>query len=225
MTCSRRRLSPRLPPSISASAGADVLCSPVKGKVIKMADVPDPVFGGEVLGKGCAVWPEDDLVYAPCDGKVTVTMGHAVGLQSDSGIEVLVHVGVDTVNMNGDGFEGFVKADDVVKAGQPILKIDRAKIAAAGYKDCVVVAVSNTAEFADVALTVEVDSDVAAGDGHPLGPPPRSPPVTSSLRSSASKLRRPKDVQGWSGFPATFFIAPRESVLLHVGRACKPFGR
>ena len=76
------------PASISASAGADVLCSPVKGKVIKMADVPDPVFGGEVLGKGCAVWPEDDLVYAPCDGKVTVTMGHAVGLQSDSGIEV-----------------------------------------------------------------------------------------------------------------------------------------
>ncbi len=174
-----------------------------------MADVPDPVFGGEVLGKGCAVWPEDDLVYAPCDGKVTVTMGHAVGLQSDSGIEVLVHVGVDTVNMNGDGFEGFVKAYDVVKAGQPILKIDRAKIAAAGYKDCVVVAVSNTAEFADVELTVEAES----------------PPVTPSSRSSASKLRRPKDVQGWSGFPATFFIAPWGSVLLHVGRACKPFGR
>ena len=101
-----------------------------------MADVPDPVFSGEVLGKGCAVWPEDDLVYAPCDGKVPVTMGHAVGLQSDSGIEVLAHVGVDTVNMNGDGFEGFVKADDVVKAGQPMLKIDRAKIAAAGYMDC-----------------------------------------------------------------------------------------
>ena len=114
------------PASISASAGADVLCSPVKGK--------------------------------------TVTMGHAVGLQSDSGIEVLVHVGVDTVNMNGDGFEGFVKADDVVKAGQPLLKIDRAKIAAAGYKDCVVVAVSNTAEFADVELTVEAESAVAAGD-------------------------------------------------------------
>ena len=191
------------PASISASAGADVLCSPVKGKVIKMADVPDPVFGGEVLGKGCAVWPEDDLVYAPCDGKVTVTMGHAVGLQSDSGIEVLVHVGVDTVNMNGDGFEGFVKADDVVKAGQPILKIDRAKIAAAGYKDCVVVAVSSS----------------------PLRQSPPSPPVTPSLRSFASKLRRSKDVQGWSGFPATFFIAPWGSVLLRVGRACKPFGR
>ena len=112
-------------PSLLLPARRAVLAR--QGKVIKMADVPDPVFGGEVLGKGCAVWPEDDLVYAPCDGKVTVTMGHAVGLQSDSGIEVLVHVGVDTVNMNGDGFEGFVKADDVVKAGQPMLKIDRAR--------------------------------------------------------------------------------------------------
>ena len=107
---------------------------------------------------------DESVLVSPCDGKVTVTMGHAVGLQSDSGIEVLVHVGVDTVNMNGDGFEGFVKADDVVKAGQPLLKIDRAKIAAAGYKDCVVVAVSNTAEFADVELAVEAESAVAAGD-------------------------------------------------------------
>ena len=151
------------PAAIDAAAGPDVLCSPVNGKVIKMADVPDPVFGGEVLGKGCAVWPEDEIIYAPCDGKVTVTMGHAVGMQSDSGIEVLVHVGVDTVNMNGDGFTGYVKSDDVVKAGQPILKIDRAKIAAAGYKDCVVVAVSNTAEFADVELAADAESTVAAG--------------------------------------------------------------
>ena len=157
------------PASISASAGADVLCSPVKGKVIKMADVPDPVFGGEVLGKGCAVWPEDDLVYAPCDGKVTVTMGHAVGLQSDSGIEVLVHVGVDTVNMNGDGFEGFVKADDVVKAGQPILKIDRAKIAAASSWLC------------PTPPSLPMSSS-------PLRLSPPSPPAMPSSRSSASKL-------------------------------------
>ena len=182
------------PASISASAGADVLCSPVKGKVIKMADVPDPVFGGEVLGKGCAVWPEDDLVYAPCDGKVTVTMGHAVGLQSDSGIEVLVHVGVDTVNMNGDGSRS--------TAPRSLLPVTRT----ASSWPCPTppsLPMSNS----------------------PSRPTPLSPPVTPSLRSSASKLRHPKDVQGWSGFPATFFIAPRESVLLHVGRACKPFGR
>ena len=179
------------PASISASAGADVLCSPVKGKVIKMADVPDPVFGGEVLGKGCAVWPEDDLVYAPCDGKVTVTMGHAVGLQSDSGIEVLVHVGVDTVNMNGDGFEGFVKADDVVKAGQPILKIDRARS---------LPPVTRTAS--SWPCPTPPSSLTSSSPSRPSLP---SPPVTPSLRSSASSLRHPEDAQGWSGCPATLF--------------------
>ena len=199
------------PASISTSAGADVLCSPVKGKVIKMADVPDPVFSGEVLGKGCAVWPEDDLVYAPCDGKVTVTMGHAVGLQSDSGIEVLVHVGVDTVNMNGDGFEGFVKADDVVKAGQPMLKIDRAKIAAAGYKTA-----------SSWLCPTPLSSPTSSLPSRPSLP---SLLVTPSLRSSASRLRHPKDVQGWSGYPATFFITMRRNVLLRVGRTGKPFGR
>lgn len=152
------------PDALNVVADPDVLYSPVNGKLIKMTDVPDPVFGGEVLGKGCAVWPEDDIIYAPCNGKVTVTMGHAVGLQSEGGIEVLVHVGVDTVNMNGDGFTGYVKSDDEVKAGEPILKIDRAKIAAAGYKDCVVVAVSNTAEFADVELAADAESAVNAGD-------------------------------------------------------------
>ena len=168
-----------------------MLCSPVKGKVIKMADVPDPVFGGEVLGKGCAVWPEDDLVYAPCDGKVTVTMGHAVGLQSDSGIEVLVHVGVDTVNMNGDGFEGFVKADDVVKAGQPMLKIDRARL---------LLPVTRTASSWPCPTPPSLPMSSS-----PSRPTPLSPPVMPSLRSSASRLRQYKDVQGWSGYPAALF--------------------
>ena len=100
------------------------------------------------------------------DGKYNFTTqfgGWLTDFMDDDEVMELINY-VDTVNMNGDGFEGFVKADDVVKAGQPILKIDRAKIAAAGYKDCVVVAVSNTAEFADVELAVEADSAVAAGD-------------------------------------------------------------
>ena len=67
--------APVAPAAIEAEAGPDVLCSPIRGKAIKMADVPDPVFSGEVLGKGCAVWPEDEVVYAPVNGKVTVTMG------------------------------------------------------------------------------------------------------------------------------------------------------
>ena len=155
--------APATPANVTAAAGADVLCAPVTGKVIKMTDVPDPVFSGEVLGKGCAVWPEDETVYAPVSGEVTVTMGHAVGLMGDNGVEVLVHVGVDTVNLQGKGFTGYVKQGDKVVAGQPMLKMDRAVIADAGYKDCVVLAVSNTAEFASVDLAVDADSAVSAG--------------------------------------------------------------
>ena len=155
--------APAVPASVSTAADADTLASPCKGRVIAMSEIPDPVFSGEVLGKGCAVWPEDETIYAPCDGTVTVTMGHAVGLQSNDGIEVLVHVGVDTVDMNGDGFTGFVKQGDTVKAGQPMLKIDREKIKAAGHPDCAVVAISNTAEFASVELVAEAESTVEAG--------------------------------------------------------------
>lgn len=155
--------APEAPAAVTAEEAADTLCAPVTGRVIKMTDVPDPVFSGEVLGRGCAVWPEEEMVYAPVSGTVTVTMGHAVGIQGDDGVEVLVHVGVDTVNLQGKGFTGYVKQGDAVKAGQPIIKMDRAVIAEAGYADCVVLAVSNTAEFSSVELAVEPESTVAAG--------------------------------------------------------------
>lgn len=155
--------TPAVPANIEASADPDVLCSPVAGRAVKMSDVPDPVFSGEVLGRGCAVWPEDDVVYAPVSGVVTVTMGHAVGIKSESGVEVLVHAGVDTVNLAGKGFTGYVKQGDEVVAGQPVLKMDRAVIAEAGYKDCVVLAVSNTADFASVDMAVDPESAVEAG--------------------------------------------------------------
>lgn len=154
---------PAVPASVAVQADNDVLCAPVNGRVSAMADIPDPVFSSEVLGKGCGVWPEGDVVYAPVTGAVTVTMGHAVGIQGDNGIEVLVHVGVDTVNMQGEGFTGYVAQGDHVEAGQPILGIDREKIAAAGYKDVVVLAVSNSAEFSSVDLVADAESAVSAG--------------------------------------------------------------
>ena len=110
-----------------------------------------------VFCPGDPVWMEQDGVW------MLGATGHEIsGCCMSASLKDYARFG--QFNMNGDGFEGFVKADDVVKAGQPLLKIDRAKIAAAGYKDCVVVAVSNTAEFADVELTVEAESAVAAGD-------------------------------------------------------------
>ena len=154
---------PARPAAVAAQEGTDALCAPVSGRVVAMADVPDPVFSAGTLGNGCAIWPEDETVYAPISGKVTVVMGHAVGIVGDSGIEALVHVGIDTVAMNGKGFTGYVAQGDTVRAGDPILGIDRAAIKEAGHPDCVVLVVSNTAEFADVTLTAEAESTVAAG--------------------------------------------------------------
>ncbi len=159
----KKPAAPAKPESVAVATEADTLYAPANGRLIAMKNVPDPVFSGEVLGKGCAVWPETDIVYAPVTGTVSVTMGHAVGITTDDGIEVLVHIGVDTVNMNGEGFTGYVAKGDKVTAGQPVIKVDREKVKAAGYPDCVVLAVSNTAEFADVALIADAESAIKAG--------------------------------------------------------------
>lgn len=151
------------PKPIETRREADELCAPVSGKLIEMPQVPDPVFSSEMLGKGCAIWPEGDIVYAPVPGTVTVTMGHAVGIMSDDGVEVLVHVGIDTVNLQGRGFTGYVSQGERVAAGQPVIKMDRTAIASAGYRDCVVLAVSNSAEFGAIELTSESGSAVEAG--------------------------------------------------------------
>lgn len=151
------------PASVEAKPSTGVICAPVSGRVIAMSDVPDPVFSGETLGKGCAVWPDGDVVYAPASGTVSAAMGHAVGVTTDDGIEILVHVGVDTVDMEGNGFTSYAGQGERVVAGQPVLGIDRAAIRAAGHPDCVVVAVSNSDEFADVALLAEPEGTVAAG--------------------------------------------------------------
>ncbi len=155
--------APAKPAAVEAEEAAGVLCAPASGRAIKMTDVPDPVFGGEMMGKGCAVYPDSDVVYAPVSGTVSVLMPHAVGINTADGIEVLCHVGVDTVDMNGDGFTSLVAQGDSVVAGQPCIKIDRKKIADAGHPDCVVLIVTNTADYAAVDMLVEADSTVAAG--------------------------------------------------------------
>ncbi len=160
----KKREAPAVPAPIAVALDADSLCSPVAGRAIALSEVPDPVFSGEVLGKGCAVRPEGDIVYSPVCGKVTVVMGHAVGIMSDSGIEVLVHVGIDTVNLQGEGFTSYVSQGDAVAAGQPVLKVDRAAIAAAGYDDCVILVVSNSADFEAVDMAVAPGTAVAPGD-------------------------------------------------------------
>ena len=169
----KKKAEPARPARIAAEEAHDVLCAPTPGRVVAMRDIPDPVFSNGVLGKGCGIWPSEGIVYAPVSGKVTVTMGHAigvaapedpaVGVQSESGIEVLIHVGVDTVEMNGAGFETLVSAEADVRAGDPILRFDREAIAAAGHPDIVVMAVSNTDAFSSVEMLPEPESTVRAG--------------------------------------------------------------
>ena len=143
---------------------ASVLCAPASGCVVAMDDVPDPVFAAGMLGAGCAVWPDEGVACAPAAGVVSAAMPHAVGIAGDCGAELLVHVGIDTVEMRGQGFELLVAQGDRVEAGQPLVRFDRKRVAAAGHPDCVVLAVTNSADMLSVDLLVEPGGEVFAGD-------------------------------------------------------------
>ena len=152
-----------IPESLQIDAQPGIGYAPVSGRVIRMTDVPDKVFSTEVLGKGCALWPDGNVVYAPANGWVGTAVGHAITIKSDGGAEVLIHVGVNTVNLKGKGFTNLVSDGDRVVAGQPIIVMDRKIITEAGYQDCVVFAISNSADLADVELTAEFSEKVEAG--------------------------------------------------------------
>ncbi|MBQ9434308.1 MAG: PTS glucose transporter subunit IIA [Synergistaceae bacterium] len=117
-----------------------------------MENIPDETFATGVLGKGVGVQPETGVVCAPFAGKVTqvAETGHALGLESADGLELLIHVGVDTVDMNGKGFTPKVKVGDAVYPGQELLAFDRAAIKKAGHPDIVVVMLTNADDFGTV---------------------------------------------------------------------------
>lgn len=135
-----------------ATVAEEVLVSPLSGEVVELANVNDPVFSSGAMGKGLAIKPSEGVVYAPADAEVTIAFetGHAYGLKTASGAELLIHIGIDTVSMNGEGFEKLVAAGDQVKVGTPLAKFDSAKIAAAGLDDTTMVIVTNTGDFTTV---------------------------------------------------------------------------
>lgn len=121
--------------------GANTLRAFLTGKVIPLKEVNDGVFSEGVMGDGLAILPENDTLYAPCDGEVTVLMDesrHACGLTLENGMEVLLHIGIDTVEMQGDGFEYLVSLNQKVKQGTPLVRFDREKIRTAGHPDVTV---------------------------------------------------------------------------------------
>ncbi len=139
-------------PTVSViRCGAGQVMQPVKGAVIAREDIPDDTFASGVLGDGVGIQPSDDKVVAPFDGTISsvAESQHAVGIEAN-GMEMLIHVGVDTVNMQGDGFTCLVKEADQVKLGQPLIIFDRAKIKAAGYSDTVAVLLTNSDDLENV---------------------------------------------------------------------------
>ena len=141
-----------------------VIQTPIVGNVVALSNVNDPVFSSGAMGQGIAVKPSQDVVYAPADAEVTIVFptGHAYGLRTANGAEILIHVGIDTVSMNGEGFNHKVAQGDKVKAGDVLGTFDSAKIAAAGLDNTTMVIVTNTADFASV--NPVASGSVAKGD-------------------------------------------------------------
>ena len=142
----------------------ETIQTPIVGDVVALSDVNDPVFSSGAMGQGIAVKPSQDVVYAPADAEVTIVFptGHAYGLKTANGAEILIHVGIDTVSMNGEGFDQKVAQGDKVKAGDVLGTFDSNKIAAAGLDDTTMVIVTNTADYVSVAPITT--GSVAKGD-------------------------------------------------------------
>lgn len=128
------------------------IASPLKGRLMKLSDVQDEAFSSGALGNGVAVMPEEGALYAPADGTISAFFptGHAIGMTTADGVELLMHVGMDTVQLEGKGFTPLAKAGDTVKKGQKLLEFDIDLITEAGFSLVTPVLVANTAEYADV---------------------------------------------------------------------------
>lgn len=138
--------------------------APVAGKCVPLSEVKDPVFSQEILGPGVAIMPSEGKIVAPCDGTVDTMFetGHAVSLTSTFGAEILIHVGLDTVNLKGAHYTVHAKNGDAVKKGQLLIEFDREAIAAEGYDTITPVIVCNGADYASL-KTFPAES-VSAGD-------------------------------------------------------------
>lgn len=138
---------------------AKELYSPLKGEAIKLSEVPDDIFANEILGKGMAVIPKEGLVTAPVDGEVSTLFDtlHAIGITGDNGVEILIHVGINTVELEEKYYKALVKEGDKVTKGQPLLECDLVGIRNAGYNAVTPVIITNSDEYEEIELTAYGD--------------------------------------------------------------------
>lgn len=133
----------------------------VSGKVIPITEVKDQVFSCQALGDGIGIEPENESIVAPCAGTISVVMPdskHAVGMTLNNGAEILIHVGIDTVGMNGKGFELFVKEGDHVAQGDKLLSFDKALIQSKGLDTICIMAVANSDDYPKISFCTGMDA-------------------------------------------------------------------
>ncbi len=145
----------------AASYDDSCVYSPLKGKAVLMADVPDETFATDVLGKGAAVDPSEGKVVAPADGEVSTLFDthHAIGLTLDNGMEMLIHVGINTVELNGEGYKAHVSEGDRVVRGQTLITFDIPLIQSKGYKTITPVIITNPDDFTDISKAADGNVD------------------------------------------------------------------
>ena len=144
--------------------GGIVIGSPVAGSLVSIKEVSDPTFGEEILGKGVAVIPSANHIYVPIDGKVATVFptGHAVAVTGHDGTEILIHVGLDTVKLNGEHFTIHAEENQEVKKGDLLLEADLEQIKAAGYDIITPIVICNSDEYTEI--QAEEPKDVSPGD-------------------------------------------------------------
>lgn len=132
----------------------------VSGKVIPITEVSDEVFSSKTLGNGLAIQPSGQTILAPCSGEITMAAktGHAIGMVLNNGAEILLHIGLDTVSLNGEGFQVLKKQGEKVKQGTPLIKFDKKFIEEKGFStDCILV-ITNSDDFPDMELYTGMDA-------------------------------------------------------------------
>lgn len=148
----------------AASYETMVLKAPLTGRVMPIEEMPDEVFSQKIMGDGVGIEPDGDTVYAPADATVGVVMadsGHACGLVLENGMEILIHVGIDTVDMNGDGFTLHVKEGDVVRCGDPLITFSPEKIKAAGHPKTTAVIITGEGDAKNIKFVTGMDAKAA----------------------------------------------------------------
>ena len=143
------------------------LLAPAKGVHLPQAEIGDPVFAGGMMGKALGIKPSVGKVVAPIAGTVQAAMPHAVGLVTPEGIEIIIHIGIDTVEMAGEGFETKVNVGDTVQAGDELVLFDRDKIAAAGFADTVILAITNSDDLAAKGKKITESTEAEFNFGSP----------------------------------------------------------